>query len=190
MSLKQKKRKFEPRIKLNHNIYSQAPLIWQAVPYNEHYSYRFVIIILMTCGKQYFSICNFFSPESTTLLRMKCQCLVSGHWLGSISVYDKQHANFMNLLEGFLLCSLEILHSYHLLKISLFMLSHPSPVLYSHNMDPSFIVFLKQSLCYRKYSTDWKQSWGRTISSNSPSLTRWSDHSRWLDNTVRGNKST
>ena len=62
----------------------------------------------MTCREQYFSICNFVSPESTTLLRMKCQCLVSRHWLGSISVYDKQHANFMNLLEGFLLCSLEI----------------------------------------------------------------------------------
>ena len=56
----------------------------------------------MTCREQYFSICNFVSPESTTLLRMKCQCLVSRHWLGSISVYDKQHANFMNLLEGFL----------------------------------------------------------------------------------------
>ena len=102
----------------------------------------------MTCREKYFSICNLVSPKSTTLLRMKCQCLVSRHWLGSISVYDKQHANFMNLLEGFLLFSLEILHSYHLLQISLFILSHPSPVLYSHNMDPSFMVFLKQLLFF------------------------------------------
>ena len=146
--------------------------------------------MIMTCREQYFSISNFVSPESTTLLRIKCQCLVSGHWLGSISVYDNQHANFMNLFEGVLLCCLEILHSYHLLEIRLFMLSHPSPVLYSLNIDPSFMVFLKQLLCFRKYSTDWKQSWGRTISSNSPSLTRWSDYSRWLDNTVRGHNST
>ena len=104
----------------------------------------------MTYEEQHCNVCNFVSPESTTLLRMKCQCLVSGHWLGSISVCDKQQGNFINLLEGFLLCSLEILHSYQLLEISPFMLPHPSPVLYSHSMGIPFIVFLKQLLCYRK----------------------------------------
>ena len=44
----------------------------------------------------------------------------------------------MTLLEGFPLRSLEILRSYYLLEISLFMLPHPSPVLHSHTKDIPF----------------------------------------------------
>ena len=54
----------------------------------------------------------------------------------------QQHGTFINQPPGRIsICSFEILHSYHLLEISLFMLFHPSLVLYSHNMDIPFMVF-------------------------------------------------
>ena len=54
------------------------------------------------------------------------------------------------LRPGFPLCSLEILHGYYLLEISLFMLPHLSPVIYSHSMDIPFMVYFKRWSCYQK----------------------------------------